>query len=289
MTAKAPEATAAEAVPPNQGALRQGALLAAGYRVDEHLARGADLDVYAVWSTERDCPCVAKTLRPDRTGDNAARYRLLAEGRLLHRLDHPNLVRGYGTCESPRAVAITEILSGETLGHLVGRRRQGLAADDLAQLGLQVCSVLAYLHRSGTLHLDLKPSNIVAEAGRARVLDLSHARPPGPCPAGFGTWEYMAPEQVRGEPVSAATDVFGLGGVLYRAATRRRPYSPDGRVRHPEQPVAMGPLRRRRLPRSLIALVEDCLRTEPADRPTVADCATILSRLVQAREVQPRR
>lgn len=263
--------------------LRRGTVLVAGYQVDEHLARGADLDVYTVWSTERACLCVAKTLRPDRSHDLAARERLLAEGRLLHRLDHPNLVRGYGTCESPRAVVITETLSGETLGHLVSRRRQGLTADDLAQLGLQVCSVLAYLHRSGLLHLDLKPSNIIATAGRARVLDLSHARAPGPCPAGFGTREYMAPEQVRGEPVTAATDVFGLGGVLYRAATRRRPYDPDGRANDPDRRVPAGPLRRRRLPRALVGLVENCLRAELADRPTVADCGALLARQVQER------
>ncbi|WP_114905792.1 protein kinase domain-containing protein [Ornithinimicrobium murale] len=87
------------------------------------------------------------------------------------------------------------------------------------------------LIREGTLltqlchpHLDLKPSNIVAQAGKATLLDLSLAQAPGPCPAGMGTTEYMAPEQVAGDRVDTPTDVWGLAGVLYRAATGRRPF-----------------------------------------------------------------
>jgi serine/threonine protein kinase len=92
--------------------LPAGSELAPGYQVDEHLARGKVLDAYAVFSAERNCPCVAKTLRPDRADDAAARGRLLAEGRLAERLAHPNLVRGYETIDAHRPTIILETLSG---------------------------------------------------------------------------------------------------------------------------------------------------------------------------------
>lgn len=232
----------------------------AGCRIVEHLARGDCLDVYSVWSAERDCLCIAKALRPDRLQDHAGAARLLAEGRLLQRLTHPGLVRGYETRVQPWPVIIMETLAGQTMSHLMDHRGQGLAASDLAELGRQLVAVIGYLHRHDRLHLDLKTSNLVLEAGRLRVLDLSHARRPGRCPAGFGTDEYMAPEQWDGGQVSAATDVFGIGGVLYRSATRRRPYG-DRRAG-----IERRPLRRHRLG----GLIAACLAPDPADRPDLA-------------------
>ncbi|MGH3319882.1 MAG: serine/threonine-protein kinase [Streptosporangiaceae bacterium] len=249
-----------------------------GYQVTEHLARGQTLDVYAAWSERRDCLCVVKTPRPDRLADRAGRRRLLHEGRLLCELGHPHLVRGYETHGGPPPAVVMETLAGQTLGHLIATRRQGLAVGDLAELGLQLCSVVRYLHRSGTLHLDLKPSNVVAEAGRARLFDLSHARAPGPCPAGFGTREYMPPEQLTGGTVSGASDVFGLGGVLHRAATRRRPFAVSERD-DPYRRPRFAALRRRALPPALVRLIEACLEPSPADRPATADIAHTLGRL----------
>lgn len=253
--------------------LAPGAVLVDEYRIEEHLARGETLDVYTVWSDRRGCRCVAKTLRPDRAADNAARTRLLREGELLHRLDHPHLIRGYESHSRPRPAVILETLTGETLSHLIASRHQGLATRDLLHLGLQLCSVIGYLHRSDTLHLDLKPSNVVIDAKRARLLDLSHARPPGRCPAGFGTTEYMPPEQLVGGQVSAASDSFGLGGVLYRAATRRRPYEATDRRDDPYRSPSVAPLRRRHLPAALVAMTSACLDPVATARPTISDIA----------------
>jgi serine/threonine protein kinase len=69
-----------------------------------------------------------------------------------------------------------------------------LSAVELANLGAHLAGALRHLHAEGVLHLDLKPSNVIAENGRAKVIDLSHARAPGRVPAGNGTWCYMAPE-----------------------------------------------------------------------------------------------
>ncbi len=73
--------------------LARGSAIAPGYEVIEHLSRGRTLDVYDVWSDERACRCIAKTLRADRSEDRWARRRLETEGRLLRRLTHPHIVR----------------------------------------------------------------------------------------------------------------------------------------------------------------------------------------------------
>ena len=99
-------------------ALEAGAMVAEGYEVVEHLWRGRRLDVYDVWSPERYCRCIVKTLRPDRAHDAKAARLLRLEGRLLTSLTHPHLVRSYGvvvTIEAPRPALILETLSGKTV------------------------------------------------------------------------------------------------------------------------------------------------------------------------------
>lgn len=257
-----------------------------GYRIAEHIARGRKLDVYTVWSAAHGCLCVAKTLRSDCAADTDARDRLLAEGRLVVQFAHPHLVRGYETHDGVLPVVILELLGGQTLSHLIEHRRQGLHLLDLVELGVQLCSVVGYLHRNGWLHLDLKTSNIIAEAGRARLIDLSHLRRPGPCPPGFGTAQYMAPEQLLGTEVTTATDVYGLGGVLFRMATRHRPFGRKERDADPCRPAALSLLRRRRLPREFTTVVAGCLEVDPAARPTLPEAAEVFDHAVCA-EKQP--
>src|SRR5207245_11661964 len=97
---------------------------------------------------------------------------------------------------------------------------------DIAPRGVRVGSALRCLHqRAGFLRLDLKPSDIVCEGGCAKVIDFSIARRPGPGHRGAGTLHYLAPEQARGDEVAPATDVWGIGVVLFEAATGRRAFA----------------------------------------------------------------
>jgi len=243
--------------------LTEGEVLAGGYEVVAHLRRGNDLDVYDVWSEERDCGCVAKTPRPDHLDDPRTRRRLLREGELLEQLSHPHLVRAYETVRRPRPVVVLETLDGETVGHVIETAAH-LTAPDLAELGLQLCSAVQYLHRHGVLHLDVKPSNVVCERGRARLLDLSVARAPGRAKPGVGTWQYMSPEQVRGGVLGPAADVWGIGATLWQAANHRR--YPEGE---------------RRLPTALEDALVACLIIEPEKRPSVGELADSLHALVR--------
>ena len=264
--------------------LGAGRELAPGLRVLEHFHRSNVLDVYDAWSEHRACRVMAKTLRPDRLRDRGAAAALVREGRLLVRLAHPHLVRAYEVHRGPRPVIVLETLGGETLAHLVARAQRRLTAPEVAHLGTHLASALRYLHAEGILHLDLKPSNIVAEAGRAKVLDLSLARPPGRVRAGHGTWCNMAPEQARGGEVSAAADVFGLGTVLYEAAAGVGPFDEHEQLESPSLEVRAAPLRtHRRAPAPLLALVDACLEPEAAARPTVDDVLALLAPLTAPR------
>lgn len=276
--------------------LRPGTEVAPGYRLIAHLNRSRLLDVHDAWSDARGCRCVVKVLRPDFADDRAARRRLVAEGRLLLRLSHPHIVRGYAAGDGPRPFAAMETLSGQTLAHLVENARRPLSAVELGHLGLQLGSALRYLHSHGLLHLDLKPSNVIAEGGRAKLIDLSIARRPGRSRGGAGTWCYMAPEQISGGELTAAADVWGLGATLYEAAAGEAPFhaagdelesfstdsettasSPDARDREPSPSIRA----RRRLP-TLAGLIERCLSEEPGERP---DIETVLAELERATEL----
>jgi serine/threonine protein kinase len=258
--------------------LRRGSEIAPGYRIVARLSRARTLDVYDVWSEERGCRCVAKTLRPDRRDDRAARRRLLREGRLLRRLAHPHIVRAYEVVDGPVPVVVMETLGGETLQHLLARAKRRLAARDIRELGLQLCAAVGYLHRHGILHLDLKPSNIIVEAGRIKLIDLSVARPPGRARKPIGTWCYLAPEQAGGGPLTAAADVWGIGMVLYEAATGQPVFSDDDPRDYPQLEERIPPVgRTRRLPPRLAGAIDACLEPDSGARPALADLAGTLA------------
>jgi serine/threonine protein kinase len=252
--------------------LGAGREITPGTTLIAHLHRSGALDVYDAFSEPRACRVIVKTLRPDRLRDPVRRGALLQEGRLLLRLSHPHIVRAYEVHDGARPAIVMETLTGRTLEHLIATSRRPLGARELANLGIHLAAALHHLHGHGFLHLDLKPSNVVAEGGRAKVIDLSHARRPGRMTAGNGTWCYMAPEQARGGSVDAAADVWGLGVVLYAAATGSNPLADIADrldVDDPQLHARLPPLRSRRprLPAALAALVDACLEPEPAARP----------------------
>jgi serine/threonine protein kinase len=255
--------------------LAKGARVAEGYEVIAHLSRGSVLDVYDVWSAERSCRCVAKVLRPDRANEARSRDRLRLEGRLLLRLSHPHFVRAYELLREPTLALILETLSGATLSYLIATR-QRIPPKDLAILGKQLASALSYLHRHGYLHLDLKPGNVVAQAGVAKLFDLSIARRPGQGHAGAGTVQYLSPEQARGGQVTTAADVWGLGALLFEAATGRPPFAHRRRRYEQLQRRAKVLAGTPGLPPRLAAAIDSCLEPDPAARPTLAALASAL-------------
>lgn len=265
-----------------------GEHLAPGYEVIAHLRRGRDLDVYDVWSEVRDCRCVAKALRPDKRSVKSTRQRLVREGRLLLSVTHPHIVRAYELIERPGPVLVLETIDGETLDHLVQRRRQRLPAIDIAYLGMHLCSAVQFLHRNRIIHMDLKPSNVISDFGQAKLIDLSIARAPQTVRPGIGTARYMAPEQVTGGEIGPATDVWGIGIVLFEAATGVPPYGETGvQSLNGSSSPSVSPIVRghRRLHRDLAGAIESCLEADPGARPSVMEISQRLDGFVESRHV----
>lgn len=258
--------------------------IAPGYLVVELLSRGDECDTYDVWSLERFCRCVIKTVRSD-VDTPRARGALIREGRLALSLTHPYIVRCYELLRpgAPRPPALVlETLPGETLSYLLEESGVRLPDEQLGYLGRNLCSAVRYLHALGYLHLDIKPGNVICCDGRSKLIDLGLARPPGVSRPGAGTRTFMAPEQARGDALGPAADVWGIGLVLYQAATGHQPFDSEEpsiseghrttftelHSHYPQLVLHAPRIRgRRRLPRPVAEIIDACLSPDPDRRP----------------------
>ena len=255
--------------------LEKGDHFVSGYTVLEHIRRGKDFDTYYIWSKERLCGCIGKTLRPDRQGNLSLKESLIQEGECLKKFTHPNLVRAYEVFTDPSPNIIMEVLTGQTLSHLIeSNKNRLLPVQQLAHLGTQLCSAMYYLHQKKILHLDLKPSNIICQPPHVKVIDLSIAGLPGQVKKGSGTRRYMAPEQAQGNELSAATDVWGVGTVLFYASTGRKPFRSYHEKEYDQIKRLADPVRSyRRIPVAFANIIDHCLHPDPVQRPNINEVA----------------
>jgi serine/threonine protein kinase len=257
----------------------RGQVVVPGYRVVGHINRGNSLDIYDVWSDERDCRCIAKVPRPDKLDEVKTLRRLSTEGWLLQQLRHPHIVTCYEVLESPHPALILEMLMGHTLAYVLDEMIETLTLEEAAWLGVHLSSAVRYLHRQGWLHLDIKPANIVSEFGQTKLIDLSIARRPGKGSPGIGTREHMAPEQAGGGELSTATDVYGIASVLYECLAGRLAFEDylgeKGQHHYPQLEIPAPSLGLHYSGSSdVIALIDRALKGEPAGRPTLEELRT---------------
>jgi serine/threonine protein kinase len=261
-----------------QPTLPVGGEIVPGCTVLRHVNRSRMFDIYEVWSVDRHCRCAAKVVRPDRAHEAKGHRRLTHEGRLLLRLTHPNIVRAYELAPEPHPVLILEALPGMTLSYWVAEQGP-LQVSDVVHVGEHLCSAVAYLHHNDVVHVDLKPGNLLCSFGILRAIDLSLAQAPGPGRRGVGTHKYLAPEQALGGTLGEATDVWGIGVVLWEAAAGRSAFerNADDPERYEQLERRAEPIRNvRRLPRALADGIDSCLEPAPSERPTVRALSEVI-------------
>jgi eukaryotic-like serine/threonine-protein kinase len=199
------------------------------YELRERIAHGGMGVLYLAYDPLTERQIALKVLRVDSVD---LRERFLREARLAARLQHPNIVTIYdvGAHEDQPFIAM-EFIAGETLGQLV-HRQAPLALSRRIALMEQVCVGLAYAHRHGIVHRDVKPANLMIsrDSGVLKVLDFGVAGRVDSDPGGqgqmlMGTPNYMSPEQVVGQPADHRSDVFSVGLVLYELLTYRQAFS----------------------------------------------------------------
>jgi eukaryotic-like serine/threonine-protein kinase len=253
--------------------------VAGRYELVRPLGHGAMATVDLAQDVELDRPIALKRLAENLARDEELRRRFVREARLAARLAHPNVVRVFDVGEDEgRPFIAMEYVEGETLADLVARRGP-LPAAETATLGMQACAGLAAAHAAGLVHRDVKPQNLLLSTGGVLKLgDFGIA-------AGhegtrltlagtvLGTAGYLAPEQARGEQVTAAADIYALGAVLYelltgepsRSAASLAELGSDDGFRPPAL-AARAP----DAPAGLVAAVTACLAARPEDRPPSA-------------------
>jgi serine/threonine protein kinase len=228
-----------------------------------------------------------KLLAPEQRDQKETRRRLLREAHALTAVRHPGFVEvlDAGVCGQHGPYVVLEMLDGRTLdGILAARRRLSIA--DTVQVGRRVCLAVAHAHAHGVVHRDLKPSNIFVsrnEIGEetVKLIDLGVAavaeeqleqldRKLTKVHEVLGTPEYMAPEQLWGQPIDARTDVYAIGMTLYECLTGDVPYSgsyPDVLV---QVSNAAGPpevrAKRADIPPALAIVIENALEKDVTAR-----------------------
>lgn len=202
-----------------------------GYKILSKIGAGGMGDVYLAEDIQLRRKVALKLVRAAlSTDDIVARFR--HEEQILASLNDPNIAHLYGGGVTPNGIPFfaMEYIEGLRIDQYCERR--GLNIAERLQLFRKVCSAVHYAHQHLVIHRDLKPSNIlVTEAGEPKLLDFGIAKllktdeaTPVVTLVGVMTPDYASPEQVRGESITTASDVYSLGVVLYRLLTGQSPY-----------------------------------------------------------------
>ncbi len=261
---------------------------AAGVRYEDlgPLAEGGMGEVRRVRDHLLQCTVAMKLCAPDRVGSASARARFRTEATLTATLRHPGILAVHDRGERPDGVLwyTMEIVSGRTLAeHLrtTERLRDRVAAVERA------CEALAYAHREGVVHRDLKPDNVMLdEFGGVRIIDWGIAARVGDPPEpGLGTPGWVAPEQARGCAPDPSADVYGLGSLLHLAITgdgvRRGPSAELWRLVQEQPPDVFAEVPPG-VPPALAAACRAAMSPDPAGRPTAGALAAALSAWLEA-------
>lgn len=257
--------------------------LAGRWRLGERLGRGAVADVYDAVDEATGDRVAVKVLRE---ADDDQRARLRQELAALEALEHPGIVEvlGHGELDGCPYLVLERVEGGSLADEL--RTGGPVPPERAAAIGAALAEALDHAHARGVVHRDVKPSNVLVDRdGRPRLADFGVARLDGSdslTASGFtvGTAAYLAPEQVRGEPVGPAADVYALGLVVLELVTGTKAYPGSGLnaavarlEREPDVPAE--------LPAPLAAQIRSMTAMDPTARPSARAVASSLGVLAE--------
>jgi serine/threonine protein kinase len=259
------------------------------YRIEALLGEGGMGQVFRAADTRTGASVALKLLKPEFASDEGLIRRLLREARAARTVEHRHLVGLLDAGEADgRHYLALELVPGVSVGDRIDGEGP-LPLGDVVRIAADVAAGLDALHRAGIVHRDVKPSNVLLDAeagGAARLTDFGLAKGhdysaltlPGQM---VGTMDYLAPELIRGDEPSAASDVYAFGCLVYACVAGRPPFGGRGLLavgaghldEEPPDPCAA----RSDVPDGFGEAVGFALRKAPADRPSTA---TAFARLI---------
>jgi hypothetical protein len=245
-----------------------GTLLATRYRLAELLETGGMAEIWRADDELLGRPVAVKLP----TGAQVA----WREARMAAKLSHPGIAAVHDYREAVRSdgtvapFVVMELLAGETVAARLVRAPIGLA--ETARIGAAVADALAAAHANGVVHRDVKPGNVMLTPNGVKILDFGISAAAGEpddddTGATFGTPAYVAPERLDGMPAEPATDVYGLGVLLFEMVTGQPPYPVDTWEELEEAKVTGPSVLPDTLPEAFCSLVMRCLDDDPEKRP----------------------
>jgi serine/threonine-protein kinase len=287
------------------GELRPGDVVDGRYRLEQLLGAGGMGRVYEAMRLADEVRVALKVLAHEWAESTSIIERFHREAQASNAARHPAFVAvsDVGSLSDGRPYLVMELVRGRPLSELMishGRTDPAHAC----QIVQAVASALAHAHRAGVIHRDLKPDNLMlvqsADALRIRILDFGIAHIMGPLQARLtvgdvvGTAEYMAPEQAKATPPTAAVDVYALGVILFELLSGRVPISGstvlETLASKSLEPAPSLGTRIDDLPAALVRLVDACLDTRPHRRPTIGQLVDALDSIQDGLHApQPRR
>jgi predicted ATPase len=248
----------------------------AGYRITGTLGRGGMGFVYEAEHTILGRKAALKTLLPEFSQDSDFRERFIAESRMIAALDYPTIIPIYDAGETEAVVYIAmRYVAGGDLEQLVAKGP--LEPERAIAILEQVAAALDAAHANDLVHRDVKPANVLIEAatGRVYLTDFGiakRARTRGVTRTGFfvGTLDYAAPEQIRGEAIGPAADVYAFGCLLFETLTGQKPFDRETDVAvmhaHLHDPPSAATERRPELPPAVDGILLRALAKEEQAR-----------------------
>jgi len=209
------------------------------YRVDSHIGSGGMGEVYLAHDEKLNRQVALKLVRFGIGADETERH-FRREAQILASLNHPNIAHLYGAEITPEGFSflVMEYIEGVRIDKYCDNNH--LSINDRLEMFRRVCGAIHYAHQRLIIHRDIKPANIlITKEGEPKLLDFGIAKLLDPETSMAGeqtltiaaamTPEYASPEQVRGETMTTASDVYSLGVILYELLTGQRPYRIKGR------------------------------------------------------------
>lgn len=256
-----------------------------GFSIQERIGTGARSTIYLATDLEDNNTTVAlKRVLYERPEDLRVFEQVENEYKVARRLDHPYVRKCYKLKKMRSMFRVKEmLLSMELFDGANLEDSPTLSLGDVLLVFRLVATGLNAMHQRGYVHCDIKPNNIlISKTGAIKIIDLGQSCKIGTIkPRIQGTPDYIAPEQVRRNPLGPKTDIFNLGATMYWALTGKNVPTLIPKKNEYGLPVTE-PLRaphevKKRIPLGISKLVTDCIKEDPAERP--ANMMTVVSRL----------